>query len=176
MTAAAIALSRTIRSGERADGVLSSAPMDPSPPLGASLHSGVDLIEIERVRDVHRRHGERFLNRVYTAREQDYCGTRLHELAARFAAKEAVMKALGTGVRGVGWREIEVLANARGKPVVLLHGRARARARRLGFQRVEISMTHEHSMACAFAVALSEPQSTAPAGPPAAPTPKEHVA
>ena len=121
---------------------------------GAVVHSGVDLIEVERVRDVHRRHGARFLDRIYTAREQDYCGDRLHELAARFAAKEAVMKALGTGARGVGWREIEVLANARGKPVVVLHGRARARANRLDIGRVEVSMTHERSMACAFAIAL----------------------
>ncbi|MCY3920702.1 MAG: holo-ACP synthase [Chloroflexi bacterium] len=140
--------------------------MDASPlatPIsGARLHSGVDLIEIERVRDVHRRHGGRFLDRIYTAREQDYCGDRLHELAARFAAKEAVMKALGTGARGVGWREIEVLANARGKPVVLLHGRARARANRLDIRSVEVSMTHERSLACAFAIATSAAATSEP--------------
>ncbi|PZC47101.1 MAG: holo-[acyl-carrier protein] synthase [Chloroflexi bacterium] len=134
--------------------------LSPESSHDAAVHSGVDLIEIERVRDVLGRHGDRFLNRIYTTREQDYCGDRLQELAARFAAKEAVMKALGTGVRGVGWREIEVLANARGKPIVLLHGRARTRANRLGFRRVEISMTHERSMACAFAVAISEPRMT----------------
>ena len=121
-----------------------------------ALHSGVDLIAISRVADVLARHGDRFLNRIYTPREQDYCGDRVHELAARFAAKESVMKALGTGVRGVGWREIEVLANARGKPIVILHGRARARANLLGFRNVEISMTHEREIACAFAVALTE--------------------
>ena len=144
--------------------VVNSPPMDPSPvPVidavdGASVtaHSGVDLLELGRWRDVHARHGARFLDRIYTTREQDYCGDRQHELAARFAAKEAVMKALGTGVRGVGWREIEILANARGKPIVLLHGRARARANRLGFRRVEISMTHEREIACAFAVAIGE--------------------
>lgn len=141
-------------SGDRDPCVVNSARMDPSPPT-AVLHSGVDLIEIARVKDVLARHGQRFLDRIYTAREQDYCRDRLPELAARFAAKEAVMKALGTGVRGIGWREIEVLANARGKPVLLLHGRARARANRLGFRAVEISMTHERTMACAFAVAIT---------------------
>lgn len=144
--------------------VVNSAPMDPS--LGpmidaggganATVHSGVDLLELGRWRDVHARHGARFLDRIYTTREQDYCGDRQQELAARFAAKEAVMKALGTGVRGVGWREIEILANGRGKPIVLLHGRARARANRLGFRRVEISMTHEREITCAFAVAIGE--------------------
>ena len=93
--------------------------------------AGVDLLEIGRFQQVLDRHGQRFLDRIFTLREQDYCGLRVPELAARFAAKEAVMKALGTGVRGIGWREIEVLANARGKPVVLLHGRAIRRANAL---------------------------------------------
>jgi len=110
-------------------------------PAAPGLHSGVDLIVIDRIADVLARHGDRFRNRIFTPREQDYCGDRVQELAARFAAKESVMKALGTGVRGVGWREIEVLANARGKPIVVLHGRARARANHLGIRRVEISMT-----------------------------------
>ncbi|MEE9278385.1 MAG: holo-ACP synthase [Dehalococcoidia bacterium] len=113
---------------------------------------GVDLIDIARVRDVLDRRGARFLNRIYTPREQDFCGGRVHELAARFAAKEAVMKALGTGVRGVGWREIEILANARGKPQVVLHGRALARANHLGMREVEVSLSHERELACAFVV------------------------
>ncbi len=70
--------------------------------------------------------GERFLGRIYTAVEVAFCRGRVHELAARFAAKEAVMKALGTGARGVAWREIEVLPNHRGKPLVYLYGRAKA--------------------------------------------------
>ena len=90
--------------------------------------SGVDLIEIERFQRVLDRHGDRFLRRCFTDREVDYCRGRVHELAVRFAGKEATMKALGTGVRGISWREIEILANARGKPVVVLHGRALARA------------------------------------------------
>lgn len=115
--------------------------------------TGIDLITIARVSDVLARHGERFLRRVYTPREVDYCGGRVPELAARFAGKEAVMKALGTGARGVGWREIEILANGRGKPLVLLHGRALARANQLRLSGVEISLTHEGGTAAAFAIA-----------------------
>ena len=125
--------------------VLDSAPM-------SALFAGVDLIDIQRIRDVLDRHGSRFLRRVYTDREVDFCGDRVPELAVRFAAKEAVMKALGTGVRGIGWREIEILANARGKPVVILHGRARVRAQQIGMQTIEISLTHEREMGCAFVV------------------------
>ncbi len=114
--------------------------------------TGVDLIEIARIRAVLERRGSRFLNRIYTQRERDYCGGRVAELAVRFAAKEAVMKALGTGMRGIAWREIEILANARGKPVVLLHGRARARANRTGLCDIDISLTHARELACAFVV------------------------
>ena len=77
--------------------------------------SGVDLIEIARFESVLERHGERFLRRCFTEREVDYCRGRTAELAVRFAGKEATMKALGTGVRGISWREIEILANARGE-------------------------------------------------------------
>ena len=118
----------------------------------SALFAGVDLIDIQRIQDVLDRHGSRFLRRVYTDREVDFCGDRVPELAVRFAAKEAVMKALGTGVRGIGWREIEILANARGKPVVILHGRARVRAQQIGMQTIEISLTHERKMGCAFVV------------------------
>ena len=118
----------------------------------SALFAGVDLIDIQRIQGVLDRHGSRFLRRVYTDREVDFCGDRVPELAVRFAAKEAVMKALGTGVRGIGWREIEILANARGKPVVILHGRARVRAQQIGMQTIEISLTHERKMGCAFVV------------------------
>jgi holo-[acyl-carrier protein] synthase len=116
--------------------------------------TGIDLITIDRISDVLGRHGERFLRRVYTTREVDYCGGRVQELAVRFAGKEAVMKALGTGARGVGWREIEILANGRGKPLVLLHGRALARANHLSLSGIEISLTHEGGTAAAFAVGV----------------------
>ena len=73
------------------------------------LIAGVDIIEISRVKRVYERYGERFLRRIYTEREAAYCRGRAPQLASRFAAKEATMKALGTGVRGVRWRDIEVV-------------------------------------------------------------------
>src|SRR3972149_12304434 len=93
---------------------------------------GVDIVEIDRVERALERWGERFLRRVYTSVEVAFCRGRVHELAARFAAKEAVMKALGTGARGLAWREIEVLPNRRGKPLVHLQGRAQERAAAIG--------------------------------------------
>ena len=116
------------------------------------LTCGVDLLLLQRFQRVLERHRERFLARIYTEREIDYCRGRTPELAARFAGKEAVMKALGTGVRGLRWREIEILANARGKPVVILHGAAQRRSHDIGLERIEISLTHERTMVCAFAV------------------------
>jgi holo-[acyl-carrier protein] synthase len=116
---------------------------------------GVDIIEIERVEAALGRYGERFLARVYTAVEVGVCRGRVSELAARFAAKEAVMKALGTGARGVAWREIEVLPNHRGKPLVYLHGRAKARAERIGLRALDISLSHSREYAVAFVVGAS---------------------
>src|SRR5262245_1497671 len=103
---------------------------------------GIDVIEIARVRGVLDRHGERFLQRIYTDRERERYRGRVQELAARFAAKEATMKALGTGIRGVRWRDIEVLSNRRGKPIVVLHGTALDRANQLGLVHWSISLTH----------------------------------
>jgi len=120
---------------------------------------GVDIIETDRVRAALERFGERFQQRVYTAVEVAFCRGRVHELAARFAAKEAVMKALGTGARGLAWREIEVLPNRRGKPLVYLYGRARERAERIGLGGLDVSMSHSREYAVAFAVGHSnEPE------------------
>jgi holo-[acyl-carrier protein] synthase len=117
---------------------------------------GIDLLSIERVRRVLDRHRERFLRRVYTPEEVAYCRGRVNELAARFAAKEAMMKALGTGIRGVGWREIEVLPDRRGKPLVYLYGRAKARAEKIGLRAVDVSLTHEGGFAVAAVAGLRE--------------------
>lgn len=114
---------------------------------------GVDVVELSRVARLLNQHGERFLRRIYTASEVAYCRGRLRELAARFAGKEAVSKALGTGMRGVSWREIEILPDPRGKPLVFLHGRARQRAEELGFADVAISLTHGRDVAIAVVVA-----------------------
>jgi holo-[acyl-carrier protein] synthase len=122
-----------------------------------STHAvGIDLIEIERVRGVLERHPERFMRRVYTPLEAAFCRGRVPELAARFAAKEAVMKALGTGARSVAWRDIEVLPDRRGKPLVYLHGGAKVRAERIGLSAIDISLTHLRDFAMAVVVCAQE--------------------
>ena len=115
--------------------------------------TGVDIIEIERVRQSLARFGERFLNRVYTAGEQAYCRGRAPQLAGRFAAKEAVSKALGTGIRRIHWRNIEVLPNRAGAPRVTLHGPARQRFEALGLASIEVSISHSRDNAVAVAIA-----------------------
>lgn len=118
-----------------------------------STHAvGIDLIEIERVAKVLEKHPERFIRRVFTPAEAAYCRGRVPELAARFAAKEAVMKALGTGARSVAWRDIEVLPDRRGKPLVYLYGGAKARAGVIGLEAIDISLTHLASFAMAAVV------------------------
>jgi holo-[acyl-carrier protein] synthase len=114
---------------------------------------GIDAIEIERIQAVLDRHGERFLSRVYTRAEAAYCRGRVPELAVRFAGKEAISKALGTGIRGIVWREMEILPDRRGKPLVFLHGRAKLRAQQLGLTHFAISLTHARELALAFVVA-----------------------
>jgi holo-[acyl-carrier protein] synthase len=124
---------------------------------------GIDAIETHRIADVIARHGERFLNRVYTPDELAHCRGRIPELAVRFAAKEAVMKALGTGIRGVGWKDIEILPNRRGKPLVFLYGRGARRAEEIDLRGLEISMTHLADVAMASVVgdrALTETEDT----------------
>jgi len=113
---------------------------------------GIDLIEIARIERTLADFGERFLNRVYTERERDRYRTRVNELAARFAAKEAISKALGTGIRGIRWRDMEVVSNRRGKPIIVLHGSSAARAELLGITDFDISLTHSRTDAMAFVV------------------------
>lgn len=120
--------------------------------MASKFAVGIDIIEIDRVADVIRRHGDRFLERIFTSDEIIHCRGRVPELAARFAAKEAVMKALGTGVRGVGWRDIEVLPNRRGKPLVFLYGRGAVRAKQIELRGLEISLTHSKDYAIASVV------------------------
>lgn len=117
---------------------------------------GVDIIELSRIRDVLSRFGERFLARVLTEGEQSYCARKrdpVPSLAGRFAAKEAVAKALGTGISaGVGWRDIEVVRDQWGPPRIELHRRAAERAKELGAARVHFSLTHGRDAAVAVAV------------------------
>jgi holo-[acyl-carrier protein] synthase len=120
------------------------------------LALGIDVIQISRVRKVLEKHPQRFLQRVYTPEEVAWCRGRVHELAARFAAKEAVMKALGTGARGLAWREIEILPNQRGKPLIYLHGDAKRRGETIGLRGVDVSLTHEGDLAIAAVVGMSD--------------------
>jgi holo-[acyl-carrier protein] synthase len=118
-----------------------------------TTHSvGIDMIETARVRQVLQKYPERFIHRVYTPAEAAFCRGRVPELAARFAAKEAVMKALGTGARSVAWRDIEVLPDRRGKPLVYLYGGAQRRAETIGLEAIDISLTHLESFAMATVV------------------------
>ena len=116
------------------------------------LCTGVDIIEIDRIRRSMERWGDRFLNRVYTESEIDRYGHRVPSLALRFAAKEAVMKALGTGIRGMRWRDIEILAEPSGKPLVNLYGNARDKAHSLGLDNLAISLSDSREFAVAFVV------------------------
>ena len=116
------------------------------------LTVGVDIIEIERVAATLDRFGDRFLHRIYTPSEIAYCRGRAPQLAARFAAKEAVMKALGTGTRGVAWREVEVVRAKSGAPSIALHGRAAARAEHIGVSSLAVSLSHSRAYAVASVV------------------------
>lgn len=115
---------------------------------------GVDIVRVERIRDTLGRFGERFSRRVLTESERRYVRGRPETMAGRWAAKEAVSKVLGLGVRGIGWQEIEVERLPTGQPSVRLHGRAAARATQLGMGRVALSISHdtEYAVAIAFAV------------------------
>jgi len=117
-----------------------------------NLAVGVDIIEIDRVAQAVKRWGQRFLERIYTPDETAYCQGRAERLAARFAAKEAVMKALGTGTHGVAWREVEVVRLRSGAPTIVLHGRALQRAQALGIHSLAVSLSHSRSYAVASVV------------------------
>ena len=120
------------------------------------IGTGVDLIEVERIAHSIERYGERFLRRVYTDHEIAYCrGRRVsaESFAARFAAKEAGAKALGTGIsRGVTWNEFQVARNPGGRPVLELQGRAALLAKELGVRAISLSLTHTGSLAMATVV------------------------
>ena len=112
---------------------------------------GIDIIKVARIRDTLARFGARFSRRVLTPAEQRYVRDRPETFAGRWAAKEAVSKVLGLGVRGIGWRDIEVERLPTGQPAVRLHGRAAERAGQLGMDRIALSITHESDYAVAIA-------------------------
>ena len=117
------------------------------------LACGIDLIEIERVQGAIDHHGERFLERVFTPQELSDCCGRPASLAARFAAKEAVSKALGTGIGDIGWREVEILRGEALQPLLRLHGSAARLAEEQGLRQWSVSLSHTHTHAIAVAVA-----------------------
>ncbi len=123
------------------------------------VYVGVDIIEIDRVAGTFSRFPRRFLEKIYTPGEQAYCRGRVPQLASRFAAKEAVMKALGTGVRGVGWREIEIVRHRGHAPTIVLHGRAKARAEKMGIVDIAVSLSHSREYAVASVVAQTSGKS-----------------
>lgn len=120
------------------------------------LGTGVDLAEVGRIREAIERHGQRFVDRVYTEAEIDYVNrkaNRFERFAARFAAKEAAMKALGTGWRrGVRWKDFEVANLPSGRPTLYLHGRAKAIANGLGVKQISLSLTHTAETGMAFVI------------------------
>jgi holo-[acyl-carrier protein] synthase len=115
--------------------------------------TGIDIAEVPRIREVIERHGERFLKRIFTEGEIQYCeskANRVERYAARFAAKEAGMKAIGTGWNhGVRWRDIEVARKPGGRPTLVLHGKAAEFAAKLGATNIALSLTHTAEQAFA---------------------------
>lgn len=124
--------------------------------MSTHITTGVDIIEIERIERAIMRWNQRFLQRIYTEGELEYCRGRAQSLAGRFAAKEATSKALGVGIRVLRWRDIEILPDARGKPHVFLHNRAAEIAGLQGLGGFDVSITHSRGNALAFVVAWGE--------------------
>jgi len=118
--------------------------------------SGIDITEVARIAQSIDRFGERFLNRVFTPAEIAYCQSKknsVERFAARFAAKEAAMKAIGTGLRrGVTWHDVEVSREASGKPILLFHGMAAEFAKKLGMKNAALSLTHTKETAMAMVI------------------------
>lgn len=127
--------------------------------MGIIAH-GIDLVDFRRIEQMAERHGERFLDRVFTAAEQAYAEANrngMEKLAGRFAAKEAVLKLLGTGWRGkIAWTDIEVVNTKSGQPIVSLSGEVKRIAERIGIGHISVSITHTANFAIASAVAPTE--------------------
>ena len=118
------------------------------------LRTGIDLIEVSRIQQAIERHGQRFVDRIYTPGECRYCKSRYTSFAARFAAKEAVAKALGTGIGYVTFREIEIVNDVQGRPELALHGAAAELAQSLGLITWSVSLSHTQDYAVASVVAM----------------------
>ena len=126
----------------------------------AIVGTGIDIVEVLRIGQMIERHGELFINRVYTPDEIEYCQSRkesTQHFAGRWAAKEAILKSLGTGwVKGISWRDVEVRNAGGGQPFVHLHGGALEASDQLGITQMLVSISHCRSHAIAYAHALAE--------------------
>lgn len=118
------------------------------------LATGVDLVDVDRIREAIERHGERFVARIFTQVEQRECGGRATSLAARFAAKEAAAKALGCGIGDVSWLDIEVRGDENHAPHLYLYGAGEKLAKELGLVNWSVSLSHTETQAIAFVVAM----------------------
>ena len=120
---------------------------------------GIDLVDCPRIEAMIERHGERFVQRIFTAAEQAYAESnknKIEKLAGRFAAKEAILKLMGTGWRGkIAWTDIEIINNSSGQPEVTLDGEVKKIADKLGIKHISVSITHTANFAIASAVALT---------------------
>lgn len=121
-----------------------------------NLRTGVDLIEIDRFTSAYRRYESRLLQRLFTPTELQENGINMASLAARFAAKEAVAKAFGTGIGKITWHEIEICRGSQGEPVLSLHGSAQRLAEQLGIRQWALSLSHSQNHAIAFVVAIGD--------------------
>jgi holo-[acyl-carrier protein] synthase len=132
-------------------------------PRGSGVRAGIDTVSVTAIADSLRDFGERFVQRLFTAQEAADAGAvhgeaaRYERLAARFAAKEAVIKALDLPEAGVGWRDIELVRGANGRPALALHGQAAAAAARAGIREWAVSISHDAMQACAVVVGLAAP-------------------
>jgi len=121
---------------------------------------GIDLVDCPRIEEMVARHGERFVQRIFTAAEQAYAESnknKIEKLAGRFAAKEAILKLMGTGWRGkIAWTDIEIINNSSGQPEVTLDGEVEKIAGKLGIKHISVSITHTANFAIASAVALAK--------------------
>ena len=117
-----------------------------------SVNVGVDIVEIERIKRAVSIYHDVFLNRVYTSMELNYCKNMPSRLAARFAAKEAVMKVLGIGALGMNWREIEVISTENGPPEIQLYGKIKDKASGIGITGLSLSLSHEKKYAVACVI------------------------
>ncbi len=120
------------------------------------LSTGIDLLEINRIESAIARHGEHFLAKVFTLRERQFCAGKVESLAARFAAKEAAAKALGSGIVGFGFQDIEVIRAENGAPELLFHGGAAKKMLEQGWEQWSLSLSHSQNHAIAIVVALQK--------------------